>query len=101
MNSTKSDYQNINLIVQSITTKEEKDYTYVTLDGFKDLPSPAQFVLLMERGRLQRSFLRELKIEGRLSRNGFIFAKGTELLLQWSSFVRLFYFQIYGSKVVC
>lgn len=40
MNSTKSDYQNINLIVQSITTKEEKDYTYVTLDGFKGFTFP-------------------------------------------------------------
>ena len=33
---TKSDYQNINLLVQSLTHgADERDYTYVTIDGFK------------------------------------------------------------------
>ena len=36
MNSTNSDYQNINFLVKSFTdTTCEKDYTYVTIDGFK------------------------------------------------------------------
>ena len=36
MNSTKSDYQNINLLVQSLThAEDERDYTYVTIDGLK------------------------------------------------------------------
>ena len=36
MNSSKSDYQNINLLVSYLTdTTDEKDYTYVTIDGLK------------------------------------------------------------------
>ena len=36
MNSSKSDYQNINLLVSYLTdTTDEKDYTYVTINGLK------------------------------------------------------------------
>ena len=68
MNSTKSDYQNINLIVQSITTKEEKDYTYVTLDGFKGFTFPCP--ICSPNGKRKT-----------IQRNGFIFAKGPRTAL--------------------
>ena len=33
---TKSDYQNIHMLVESLTPSiDERDYTYVTIDGFK------------------------------------------------------------------
>ena len=33
---TKTDYQNIHMLVESLTpSNDERDYTYVTIDGFK------------------------------------------------------------------